>query len=121
MAPNRTSIRRLRAALGSEPSASTRSAALAESALSNSNSNTSRNTYLWQDEAWTKSEAYRVAAMPREIYARNSDGWPTLWGIPVSVKDCFDLAGAPTSCGTIFYRDLFGIADRDSWLVEQLR
>jgi Asp-tRNA(Asn)/Glu-tRNA(Gln) amidotransferase A subunit family amidase len=37
------------------------------------------------------------------------------------VKDCFDLAGAPTSCGTKFYRDLDGIARHDSWLVERLR
>jgi aspartyl-tRNA(Asn)/glutamyl-tRNA(Gln) amidotransferase subunit A len=37
------------------------------------------------------------------------------------VKDCFDLAGASTSCGVHFYRDLNGIAARDSWLVEQLR
>jgi hypothetical protein len=37
------------------------------------------------------------------------------------VKDCFDLAGSPTSCGTIFYRDLNGIAQHDSWLVERLR
>ena len=29
-----------------------------------------------------------------------------LWGLPISVKDCFDLAGAPTSCGVRFYRDL---------------
>ena len=45
------------------------------------------------------------------------DGRDTLWGLPVSVKDCFDLAGAPTSCGVKFYRDLNGIASRDSWLV----
>src|SRR5581483_8279539 len=44
-----------------------------------------------------------------------------LWGLPVSVKDCFDLTGAPTSCGVKFYRDLNGIAERDSWLVERLR
>ena len=41
--------------------------------------------------------------------------------MPISVKDCFDLAGAPTSCGVKFYRDLNGTADEDSWLVEQLR
>ena len=44
-----------------------------------------------------------------------------LWGLPISVKDCFDLAGAPTSCGVRFYRDLNGIATHDSWLVERLR
>ncbi len=49
------------------------------------------------------------------------DGRSALWGLPISVKDCFDLAGSPTSCGIHFYRDLNGIAARDSWLVEQLR
>jgi aspartyl-tRNA(Asn)/glutamyl-tRNA(Gln) amidotransferase subunit A len=37
------------------------------------------------------------------------------------VKDCFDLEGAPTSCGVKFYRDFHGVAARDSWLVERLR
>jgi len=52
---------------------------------------------------------------------RFGDGRANLWAIPVSVKDCFDLAGVPTSCGVRFYRDLNGVAARDSWLVEQLR
>lgn len=50
-----------------------------------------------------------------------ADGRPKLWGIPVSVKDCFDLAGTPTSCGVKFYREVNGIAAKDSWLVERLR
>jgi len=37
------------------------------------------------------------------------------------LKDCFDLAGAPTSCGVLAYRDINGAASRDSWLVEKLR
>jgi aspartyl-tRNA(Asn)/glutamyl-tRNA(Gln) amidotransferase subunit A len=50
-----------------------------------------------------------------------NDSRPAFWGLPISVKDCFDLAGSPTSCGVRFYRDLNGNAARDSWLVEQLR
>jgi Asp-tRNA(Asn)/Glu-tRNA(Gln) amidotransferase A subunit family amidase len=92
--------------------------ALTNSALAQGNSNASRNTYLWRDERWTLGEANRAAAM----LANNTDGTtPALYGIPVSVKDCFDLAGAPTSCGTKFYRDLNGVAQQDSWLVERLR
>ena len=49
------------------------------------------------------------------------DGRSALWGLPISVKDCFDLAGAPTTCGVQFYRDLNGSAAQDSWLVERLR
>jgi aspartyl-tRNA(Asn)/glutamyl-tRNA(Gln) amidotransferase subunit A len=59
--------------------------------------------------------------MPRTEGGPFGDGRDTLWGLPVSVKDCFDLEGAPTSCGVKFYRELNGIATRDSWLVEQLR
>ena len=95
--------------------------ALAEQALAHSNRNLGRNTYLWQDAAWTRTEAARVETMPRGTGGLFADGRSALWGLPVSVKDCFDLAGAPTSCGVHFYRDLHGIATRDSWLVEQLR
>lgn len=49
------------------------------------------------------------------------DGRPALWGLPIAVKDCFDLTGASTSCGVHFYRDRNGTAQRDSWLVEALR
>ncbi len=94
---------------------------LAESALAHANQNASRNTYIWQDAAWTRAEAARAEAMARSSGGPFGDGRPALWGIPVSVKDCFDLAGSPTSCGVHFYRDLNGVAARDSWLVEQLR
>ena len=88
-----------------------------QASLANSNSNANHNTYLWQDEAQVLSEAQSLAEADR---AATSEASP-LRGIPVSVKDCFDLAGSPTTCGTKFYRDLNGIAARDSWLVEKLR
>ncbi|MGD1062420.1 MAG: amidase [Terracidiphilus sp.] len=94
---------------------------LAEAALARSNGNASRNTYLWQDAVWTRAEAARAEAMPRSSGGPFGDGRPALWGLPISVKDCFDLAGSPTTCGVRFYRDLNGMATRDSWLVEQLR
>lgn len=104
-------IRDLRTALdtGTESPSS-----LAARALAHSNRNASRNTYLWQDAAWTHTEATRAEAIPA------ADRTP-LWGLPVSVKDCFDLAGSPTTCGTHFYRDRNGIASRDSWLVWRLK
>jgi Asp-tRNA(Asn)/Glu-tRNA(Gln) amidotransferase A subunit family amidase len=94
---------------------------LAEAALERSNGNASRNTYLWQDAKWTRAEAARAESMPRSRGGPFGDGRPALWGLPISVKDCFDLAGSPTTCGVRFYRDLNGPATRDSWLVEQLR
>jgi Asp-tRNA(Asn)/Glu-tRNA(Gln) amidotransferase A subunit family amidase len=96
-------------------------AVLAREALSRANANLGRNTYLWQDSAWTLAEAAGVEAMPRGQGGPFGDGRAALWGLPIAVKDCFDLAGAPTSCGVRFYRDLNGIAQRDSWLVERLR
>jgi aspartyl-tRNA(Asn)/glutamyl-tRNA(Gln) amidotransferase subunit A len=85
---------------------------LARSALSQANGNDSQNTYLWRDEAWTLAEAAKIESSPSTL---------PLSGVPVSVKDCFDLAGSPTTCGTHFYRDLHGTASEDSWLVERLR
>lgn len=98
-----------------------RPSTLAEQALARSNKNPSRNTYLWQNADWTRAEALRAEALPRGVGGPFGDGRSALWGLPVSVKDCFDLAGAPTSCGTCFYRDLNGDAARDSWVVERLR
>jgi Asp-tRNA(Asn)/Glu-tRNA(Gln) amidotransferase A subunit family amidase len=98
---------------------------LAEEALARSNQNTGRNTYLWQDTAWTRAEAGRAGAMLSNpdagAHGAFADGRAALWGLPVSVKDCFDLAGAPTTCGVRFYRDRNGIAAQDSWLVAELR
>jgi Asp-tRNA(Asn)/Glu-tRNA(Gln) amidotransferase A subunit family amidase len=94
---------------------------LAEEALQRANQNEGHNTYIWHDAAWTRAEAARAEAMPRGTGGRFGDGRPDLWGLPVSVKDCFDLAGTPTSCGAHYWRDAHGSASRDSWLVEQLR
>ncbi len=111
-------IRFLRSALANKLTTPTR---LAETALANANGNSGRNTYLWRDRAWTLDEAARVEAMPRGEGGPFGDGRGALWGLPVSVKDCFDLAGAPTSCGTRFYREKNGVAERDSWVVARLR
>jgi aspartyl-tRNA(Asn)/glutamyl-tRNA(Gln) amidotransferase subunit A len=116
-------IRGLRAALAGRR---VQPADLADQALARANRNSGRNTYLWQHAAWTRAEATRAEAARASAISPSSggpfgDGRSPLWGLPISVKDCFDLAGAPTSCGVHFYRDLHGKATRDSWLVEQLR
>lgn len=113
-----SSIRSLRSALANGV---TQPARLANQALANANRNPGHNTYLWLNEEWTRAEAARVETIPSEEGGAFGDGRDTLWGLPVSVKDCFDLAGAPTTCGVNFYRELNGIASRDSWLVERLR
>ena len=69
-------IRDLRRALAAGAS---RPSELAELALSRANLNAGRNTYLWQDRAWTRAEAARAEAMPRGEIA-NGGGpfrrWP---------------------------------------------
>jgi aspartyl-tRNA(Asn)/glutamyl-tRNA(Gln) amidotransferase subunit A len=94
---------------------------LVAEALAHSNGNAGRNTYLWQGKVWSLAEAEFAELIPASAGGPFGDGRSPLWGLPISVKDCFDLAGALTSCGTKFYRDLNGPAKRDSWLVERLR
>jgi aspartyl-tRNA(Asn)/glutamyl-tRNA(Gln) amidotransferase subunit A len=100
---------------------STTPSVLAAEALARGNRNASRNTYLWRDAEWTLREALRAEAMPRDGNGPFADGRSPLWGLPISIKDCFDVEGAPTSCGVEFYRQFNGLAARDSWLVERLR
>ncbi len=118
MPPQWWTIRGLRSALAEDK---TSPSALAEEALAHANQNASRNTYLWRDPAWTRAEAAHAEAMPRGEGGPFGHGRNPLWGLPISVKDCFDLAGSPTTCGVQFYRDLHGIAKQDSWLVKRLR
>ena len=65
--------------------------------LALANSNASHNTYITLNAAWSERQ---VAALPRE----HPSHFP-LYGVPVSLKDCFDLAGFPTSAGSRFYYD----------------
>jgi Asp-tRNA(Asn)/Glu-tRNA(Gln) amidotransferase A subunit family amidase len=84
-----------------------------DAAFWHSDSNAGCNVYLAQDLEWSRAEA---AKLRREDIERQP-----LWGVPVSLKDCFDLEGFPTSCGSNFYRDLNGIAAADSAVTERLR
>ena len=84
-----------------------------DAALAKANSNAGRNVYLVQDAAWSRAEA---AKLRREDIEQQP-----LWGIPVSLKDCFDLEGFSTSCGSSFYREHNGLAAADSAIAERLR
>jgi aspartyl-tRNA(Asn)/glutamyl-tRNA(Gln) amidotransferase subunit A len=44
-----------------------------------------------------------------------------LAGIPISIKDCFDVSGYPTSIGSRFYREKSGICRTDSAVARQVR
>jgi len=61
-----------------------------------SNSNASQNTYLSQNKFWSLNQASRLKPDNAEDQL--------LFGIPISLKDCFDLAGSRTSVGSRFYQ-----------------
>lgn len=89
--------------------------AAVEQALARANGNASRNVYLALDADVALREAQALqlgfGAGPK----------PPLYGLPVSLKDCFDLAGCPTTCGSRFYAARNGIAHRDSAVAARLR
>jgi aspartyl-tRNA(Asn)/glutamyl-tRNA(Gln) amidotransferase subunit A len=91
-------------------------ARLAAESLDRANSNLSKNVYITLDPQWTLAEA---AALP-ERFTR-STARPPLYGLSISLKDCFDLTGFPTTCGSRFYARQNGIAAADSWVAERLR
>jgi aspartyl-tRNA(Asn)/glutamyl-tRNA(Gln) amidotransferase subunit A len=89
---------------------------VAGSALARANGNADGNVYLSLNQAWSLAEA---AALPGRFPGPAER--PPLHGIPVSIKDCFDVAGFPTSCGSKFYAERNWAAAADSWIAEKLR
>src|SRR5258705_11555964 len=93
---------------------------LAERALKNANQNAGRNVYISRDENWTLREADRVQ---KDFSLRESsanDNLP-LFGLPISLKDCFDLEGFRTTAGTRYYAEKNEIASDDSAVAKRLR
>src|SRR5271170_284366 len=87
---------------------------LAAAALTRVNGSASRNTYLALDPTWTRDQARRLAV-------QGPDAEKPLCGLPVALKDCFDLEGFVTSCGSRFYAHHNTVATRDSWVVSRLK
>jgi Asp-tRNA(Asn)/Glu-tRNA(Gln) amidotransferase A subunit family amidase len=88
---------------------------VAERALSKANSNAGHNVYIARVPEWTLSEA---AAAEARFAAGEK---PLLYGLPVSLKDCFDLAGFATSCGSRYYAERDPLAREDSGVAARLR
>ncbi len=88
----------------------------AQEALARANSNAGRNVYLALDRERLLAEA---EALPSRF--PDSAQRPPLFGVPIGVKDCFDVAGYPTSCGSHFYAEKNGIAAADSAVAARLR
>ncbi len=85
-------------------------ATVAEEVNAHANGNASRNSYTWFDAEALRRQARALASSLRR---------PSLWAVPVSLKDCFDLAGAPTSCGTRVYAQR-GVRNADSAMARSL-
>lgn len=77
------------------------------------NSNASRNTYLHLSDAM---------AQARSVPQRFPDTArrPLLYGLPVSLKDCFDLAGTVTTAGSRYFAENNPVAQENSWVAERL-
>jgi aspartyl-tRNA(Asn)/glutamyl-tRNA(Gln) amidotransferase subunit A len=98
---------------------------LAERALAKSNQNAGRNVYISRDENWTLREADRVQKeFPGKECSAGAfplDQKPPLFGLPVSLKDCFDLEGFRTTAGTRYYAEKNEIAREDSAVAKKMR
>lgn len=77
------------------------------------NGNASRNTYLRELDAM---------AQARTLPQRFPDAAhrPLLYGLPIAIKDCFDVAGTITTCGSRYYAAANTPATADSWVAERL-
>ena len=89
--------------------------AAAEEALARANSNASHNVYIALDAERVRKEA---DALPQQF---RRGPLPLLYGVPVSIKDCFDVAGFTTTLGSRFYADRNGVAREDSAVAARLR
>jgi len=95
----------LRQALASKATSPTE---IASTCAAHANSSASHNTYLHFDREDLIAQSSTLAVGP-------------LHGIPISLKDCFDLAGTVTTAGSRFYADHNATATQDSALARALR
>ena len=87
---------------------------IAANSLAHSNTNANHNVYLAQNPA-------DLEAQTKTLEALDTAQRPALYGIPISLKDCFDLRGYITTCGSRFYADHAKPATQDSWVAAQLK
>jgi Asp-tRNA(Asn)/Glu-tRNA(Gln) amidotransferase A subunit family amidase len=107
-----TSFAQLRAAL---QSGDVTPIAVVEQHLARANSNSGHNVYIAIDREEVLREADEVT---RRFAGRVK---PALYGLPISLKDCFDLAGFVTTAGTRFYAQHKAPAREDSAVAARLK
>jgi Asp-tRNA(Asn)/Glu-tRNA(Gln) amidotransferase A subunit family amidase len=84
-------------------------------ALAQANSNSGKNVYL----SLCSERALRDAGSAQRRFRDQPK--PPLYGLPVSLKDCFDLRGYPTTCGSRYYATRNREARQDSAMAVRLR
>ncbi|MBV9888865.1 MAG: amidase [Acidobacteria bacterium] len=89
--------------------------AAVEKHLDRANSNSGRNVYIALDRERSLRDADEVT---RRFAGRAK---PALYGLPISLKDCFDLAGFVTTAGTRFYAEHNARAHEDSAVAARLK
>jgi aspartyl-tRNA(Asn)/glutamyl-tRNA(Gln) amidotransferase subunit A len=96
-------------------SSSTTPSTIAVRFAANANSSASHNTYLG---SYSTEALNRAQQLPRIFPEKASR--PALYGIPISIKDCFDIAGTITTCGSRFYQQHNPPAPKNSWVAQRL-
>jgi Asp-tRNA(Asn)/Glu-tRNA(Gln) amidotransferase A subunit family amidase len=87
---------------------------VAADATRRANSNASRNVYLrmLSDESAVRADRLE------QLFPKG--GRSALYGVPVSIKDCFDVKETVTSCGSRYYAESHGAATENSWVAQRL-
>jgi Asp-tRNA(Asn)/Glu-tRNA(Gln) amidotransferase A subunit family amidase len=112
MPTNLSPLQSLRTALTSD---FTCTQAVAADAARNANQNASNNTYITR----LATESFERAEQLPHLHP-NPQSRPPLYGIPISLKDCFDLTGTVSTCGSRFYAQHNPIAQKNSWIAQRL-
>jgi Asp-tRNA(Asn)/Glu-tRNA(Gln) amidotransferase A subunit family amidase len=89
---------------------------VAQESASKANGNASRNTYIYFDPTQLTRQANDLHSFLPANGRNNS-----LFGIPISLKDCFDLAGTRTTCGSRFYAEKNPVSMQDSAVARALK
>ncbi len=88
---------------------------IAEDVLAHATGGAARNTYLHLNPKALLAQAEALTHRFQSMATR-----PPLYGIPISLKDCFDLAGTRTTCGTRFYQQRHSPATQNSAVAQRL-
>jgi Asp-tRNA(Asn)/Glu-tRNA(Gln) amidotransferase A subunit family amidase len=108
--PELSPLEALRRAVAADPGALRE---IAQQSIGRANGSASRNTYVHLDPQQVLADA--------DALEGESGSRPKLFGVPFSLKDCFDRAATVTTAGSRFYAAHNPPAQQDSAMVRVLR